>query len=69
MEVGKSLYQNAKGPGDQSAALIEGVQERLIRAVADEEESEAVRISEVVGTMKKQFSPSAIRTSTRRRWT
>ena len=52
MEVGKSLYQNAEGQVVSSTALIEGVQERLIRAVADEK-SEAVRISDVVGTIEE----------------
>ena len=46
MEVGKSLYQNAEGQGIGSTALIEGVQERLIRAVADEK-SEAVKVSDI----------------------
>ena len=35
MEVGKGLYQSAEAQGINSSILIEGVQERLIRSVAD----------------------------------
>jgi replicative DNA helicase len=46
MEVGKNLYQAAEGQFADSTRLIEGVNERLIRAVADEK-SEAVRVGEI----------------------
>jgi replicative DNA helicase len=51
MGVGKQLYESAEGQEINSSALIENVQERLIQAVADEK-SEAVRVSEVVGTIE-----------------
>jgi len=54
MEVGRSLYQNAEGQGIGSAALIEGVQERLIRAVADEK-SDAVGVGEIAGVVEEMI--------------
>ena len=51
MEVGKNLYQAAEDQFADSSRLIEGVQERLIRAVADEK-SDAVMAAEVVGTIE-----------------
>ena len=52
MEVGKNLYQSAEDQSIDSSRLIEGVQERLIRAMADEK-SEAVRVGEIVPTVEQ----------------
>jgi replicative DNA helicase len=51
MEVGRGLYQGAEGQSISSTALIENVQERLIRSVADER-SEAFSAAEIVGTIE-----------------
>lgn len=51
MEVGKGLYQSAEAQGINSSILIEGVQERLIRSVADEK-SDAISAAEVVGAIE-----------------
>ena len=51
MGMGKQLYESAEGQDINSSSLIENVQERLIQAVADEK-SEAVRVSEIVGTIE-----------------
>ena len=51
MEVGKTLYQSAEAQFANSTVLIEGVQERLIRAVADEK-SDAVGIGEIAGVVE-----------------
>jgi replicative DNA helicase len=52
MEVGKTLYQSAEGQGIDSTALIEGIQDRLVRATADDK-SEATPISEIAPTVEK----------------
>ncbi len=46
MDVGKNLYQAAEGQVIDSTRLIEGVNERLMRAVADEK-SEAVMVGDI----------------------
>lgn len=48
MEVGKNLYQSAEGQGIDAASLIEGVQDKLIRATADEK-TDAIHVGDIVG--------------------
>ena len=54
MEVGKGLYQAAEGQFTESGRLIEGVQERLIRAIADEK-SDAVQVGEIAATVEQSI--------------
>lgn len=54
MEVGKSLYQSAEGQVTDSTRLIEGVQERLIRSVADEK-SDAVRVGDIAPSVENDI--------------
>ena len=54
MEVGRSLYQSAEGQGIDSTALIEGIQDKLIRATADEK-TDAVHVGDIVGGVEESI--------------
>ena len=54
MEVGKNLYQAAEDQSIDSTRLIEGVNDRLMRAVADEK-SEAVRVGDIAPVVEKSI--------------
>ena len=51
MEVGRNLYQSAEGQGINSTEIIEGIQDRLVRATADEK-TDAVHVGEAIGGVK-----------------
>lgn len=54
MDLGKGLYQGAEGQLIGSSALIENLQERLMRTVA-EETGEAVRVSDFVEAIEESI--------------
>ena len=51
MDLGKGLYQGAEGQVISSSSLIENLQERLMRTVADDN-SEATHVGDIVGEVE-----------------